>query len=105
MGQTTLGNYTVTTCNYFAIAIHYLNIALTSTVYVYTYILSQDVSRHTEVFHVAKDVGTRYTMSILTGRTKMQFLRIHNSVTLLEKHVILHYSSLPPRECHTANFD
>ena len=35
----------------------------------------------------------------------MQFSRIHNSVTLSEKHVILHYSCLPPRGYHTANFD
>ena len=57
------------------------------------------------MFRPAKDAGTRYTMSILTGRTKTQFLRIHNSVTLSEKHVILHYSCPPPRGYDTVNFD
>jgi len=46
------------------------------------------LSRHTVVCRVAKDAGTRHTVSILTGRSKMQFSHMHNSVTLSEKYAI-----------------
>ena len=32
MGQITVGNYTVTTCNFFVITIHYVNVVMTPTV-------------------------------------------------------------------------
>ena len=47
------------------------------------------VSKHTVVCCTAKDTGARHTVSILTGRTKMQFSHMHNSVTLSEKYVVL----------------
>ena len=34
MGKITLDNYTVSTCNFFVITIHYVNAVLTHTVYV-----------------------------------------------------------------------
>jgi len=40
------------------------------------------------VCRAAKDAGVRHTVSILTGRTKMQLSCMHDSVTLSEKHAI-----------------
>ena len=40
------------------------------------------------VCRAAKDGGTRHTVTILTGKTKMQFSHMHNSVTFSKKLVI-----------------